>query len=63
VTRPLPYLIGSHSFHQEDDVGVGDLLSEGKLCWWLKCGHEMMLRNTGKLIISLNPSKLKSVIF
>nr|CAB3267666.1 WASH complex subunit FAM21 [Phallusia mammillata] len=27
VNRPLPYLIGSRSFHQEDDVGVGDLPS------------------------------------
>ena len=31
VTRPLPHLIGSHGFHQEDDVGVGDLLSGGEI--------------------------------
>ncbi|XP_076818706.1 uncharacterized protein LOC143464672 isoform X1 [Clavelina lepadiformis] len=31
VTRPLPYLIGSRNFIDEDDVGVGDLLSSDDL--------------------------------
>uniref|UniRef100_F6X2T3 FAM21/CAPZIP domain-containing protein n=1 Tax=Ciona intestinalis TaxID=7719 RepID=F6X2T3_CIOIN len=27
VHRPLPHLIGSRSFYQEDDVGIGDLMA------------------------------------
>ena len=28
--RPLPHLIGSRSFYQEDDVGIGDLMTSGQ---------------------------------
>merc|ERR1712135_263456 len=27
VIRPLPYLIGSRGFHENDDVGIGDIFS------------------------------------
>lgn len=30
VDRPLPYLIGSQLFMETDDVGLGDLSSEGE---------------------------------
>lgn len=29
IDRPLPYLIGSQLFMEQDDVGLGDLSSEG----------------------------------
>lgn len=29
VDRPLPYLIGSQLFMEQDDVGLGDLSSDG----------------------------------
>lgn len=29
VDRPLPYLIGSQAFMDQDDVGLGDLSSDG----------------------------------
>jgi len=29
IDRPLPYLIGSQQFMEQDDVGLGDLSSEG----------------------------------
>lgn len=32
IDRPLPYLIGSQQFMEQDDVGLGDLSSEG-MCW------------------------------
>lgn len=31
VDRPLPYLIGSQLFMETDDVGLGDLSSEGSV--------------------------------
>ncbi|KAK1905171.1 WASH complex subunit 2 [Dissostichus eleginoides] len=31
VDRPLPYLIGSQAFMDQEDVGLGDLSSDGKL--------------------------------
>ena len=31
VDRPLPYLIGSQAFMNQEDVGLGDLSSDGKL--------------------------------
>lgn len=30
VDRPLPYLIGSKAFMEQDDVGLGDLSSDGE---------------------------------
>lgn len=30
MDRPLPYLIGSQAFMEQDDVGLGDLSSDGK---------------------------------
>lgn len=30
MDRPLPYLIGSKAFMEQDDVGLGDLSSDGK---------------------------------
>jgi len=29
VDRPLPYLIGSQAFMEQDDVGLGDPSSDG----------------------------------
>lgn len=29
MDRPLPYLIGSQPFMEQDDVGLGDLSSDG----------------------------------
>lgn len=29
VDRPLPYLIGSQAFMEQEDVGLGDLSSDG----------------------------------
>lgn len=29
MDRPLPYLIGSQAFMDQDDVGLGDLSSDG----------------------------------
>jgi len=29
VIRPLPHLIGSRAFYQDDDVGIGDMLGSG----------------------------------
>ncbi len=29
--RPLPYLIGSHAFMDQEDVGLGDLSSDGEI--------------------------------
>lgn len=29
MDRPLPYLIGSKAFMDQDDVGLGDLSSDG----------------------------------
>lgn len=29
MDRPLPYLIGSQAFMEQDDVGLGDLSSDG----------------------------------
>lgn len=31
VDRPLPYLIGSQPFMEQEDVGLGDLSSEGQV--------------------------------
>lgn len=31
MDRPLPYLIGSRAFMEQDDVGLGDLSSDGKI--------------------------------
>lgn len=31
MDRPLPYLIGSQAFMEQDDVGLGDLSSDGKV--------------------------------
>lgn len=31
MDRPLPYLIGSQAFMEQDDVGLGDLSSDGKI--------------------------------
>ncbi|KAK3573835.1 hypothetical protein QTP86_032902 [Hemibagrus guttatus] len=31
VDRPLPYLIGSQAFMEQDDVGLGDLSSDGEM--------------------------------
>lgn len=31
VDRPLPYLIGSKLFMEQEDVGLGELSSEGTL--------------------------------
>ncbi|KAI1236368.1 hypothetical protein IHE44_0001657 [Lamprotornis superbus] len=31
IDRPLPYLIGSQQFMEQDDVGLGDLSSEGSV--------------------------------
>lgn len=31
MDRPLPYLIGSLAFMEQDDVGLGDLSSDGKV--------------------------------
>lgn len=31
MDRPLPYLIGSRTFMEQDDVGLGDLSSDGKI--------------------------------
>lgn len=36
IDRPLPYLIGSQQFMEQDDVGLGDLSSEG-MCWNYLC--------------------------
>lgn len=30
MDRPLPYLIGSKAFMEQDDIGLGDLSSDGK---------------------------------
>lgn len=30
MDRPLPYLIGSKAFMEQDDVGLGDLSSDGE---------------------------------
>lgn len=32
MDRPLPYLIGSQPFMEQDDVGLGDLSSDGNKC-------------------------------
>lgn len=29
MDRPLPYLIGSQAFMEQEDVGLGDLSSDG----------------------------------
>lgn len=34
MDRPLPYLIGSKAFMEQDDVGLGDLSSDGKEVIW-----------------------------
>lgn len=31
MDRPLPYLIGSQAFMEQDDVGLGDLSSDGNI--------------------------------
>lgn len=31
MDRPLPYLIGSQAFMEQDDVGLGDLSSDGMI--------------------------------
>ena len=31
MDRPLPYLIGSQAFMEQDDVGLGDLSSDGNV--------------------------------
>lgn len=31
MDRPLPYLIGSQAFMEQDDVGLGDLSSDGEI--------------------------------
>lgn len=31
MDRPLPYLIGSQAFMNQEDIGLGDLSSDGKL--------------------------------
>lgn len=31
MDRPLPYLIGSQAFMEQDDVGLGDLSSDGSV--------------------------------
>lgn len=31
MDRPLPYLIGSQAFMEQEDVGLGDLSSDGKI--------------------------------
>lgn len=36
IDRPLPYLIGSQQFMEQDDVGLGDLSSEGV------CRHDLL---------------------
>lgn len=41
MDRPLPYLIGSQAFMEQDDVGLGDLSSDGEVL------------NPGSLVLSL----------
>lgn len=31
MDRPLPYLIGSQAFMDQEDVGLGDLSSDGEI--------------------------------
>lgn len=42
MDRPLPYLIGSQAFMEQDDVGLGDLSSDGNILSSLCMAHQTL---------------------
>ncbi len=43
MDRPLPYLIGSQAFMEQDDVGLGDLSSDGNMLIGASSGTQALV--------------------
>lgn len=53
MDRPLPYLIGSQAFMEQDDVGLGDLSSDGKILifGFFRCPTILVSSSCSRLIV------------